>query len=120
MIADTTLLIDLLIGREDATNFLKYNYITTTSISVFEIFQGSKENEKTKIESLFKEIPVFPLDYESAKLAGNFMKDLKGVGSEVSPEDCMIAAIAIKKGLPIASKNEKHFNRFKGLSVKKY
>lgn len=120
MIADTTFLIDLLSGKKEASNFVKHNLICTTSISVFEIFQGLKESEISKVNNFLEEIIVLNFDLESGIIAGNILKTLRKTGFQVDPLDCMIAAIAINKNLPVVTRNIKHFSRFNELKLIEY
>ena len=45
MIADTTFLIDLLVGRDAAKRVADEHYVMTTAITRFEIYQGLQDNE---------------------------------------------------------------------------
>lgn len=120
MIADTTFLIDLLNGREDAKFFAKHNYVVTTAISIFELFQGLKESEKKVAQNILEELPVLSFDKQAAILSANILKELKNKGLEIDPEDCMIAAIVLINKSVILTKNVKHFQRIRGLQIKQY
>ena len=120
MIADTTFLIDLLVGRESATTYAENNYVVTTAISVFEIYQGLSEKEKEETQDLFDELIVFPLTKQTASKAGTIFKELKNKGLEIDPEDSMIASIAIEKDISILTRNTSHFSRIEGITVEEY
>jgi predicted nucleic acid-binding protein len=51
VIADTTFFIDLLIGRDDAKQFAADHYLTTTTITQFEIYQGLQDDERERVET---------------------------------------------------------------------
>jgi len=120
MIADTSFLIDLFVGRNDAKDFVAKNIVCTTSISIFELFKGLRDSELEKLDSLLSEIIVLDFDVESAKLAGIISRDLSAKGLEIDVQDCMIGAIALIKGFSVVSKNVKHFSRIKKLSLVSY
>lgn len=120
MIADTTFLIDFLVKRSDAVFFAKNNYVVTTAISVFEIYQGAKISEFEGLDNFFNEFIVLKFGREEAVLAGKIALDLKRKGEIIDFEDCMIASIALIKDVPVVTKNLKHFSRIKNLKVISY
>lgn len=120
MIVDTTFLIDLLNKRPDAILFAQNNYVVTTAISVFEVYQGAKLSEFEVLDIFFNRIMVLKFGKEEGVLAGKIALDLKKRGEIIDFEDCMIAAIALIKETTLITKNLKHFNRIKNLKVISY
>ena len=129
MILDTSAIIDLLRGEQGIIKKVedldKKNLpISLTSISVFEIWQGSQDitNAKKleKIQFLLNSIGTFYFDTSTAKEAGNIHALLKNNGQMIDPEDSMIAGIAKFHNEPILTKNTKHFGRIPSLEIESY
>jgi len=129
---DTTFLIDLLNGYEDAVkksreldNELE---IFTTEINVFEILYGifrdksiNAEKEFENAKKLFDKLRIMPLKGEatikSAIIAGNLTKK----GLTIDPNDCITAGICLTNGIStVVTRNKSHYSRIKGLNVETY
>ena len=63
---------------------------------------------------------MLPLDFESAKEAGEIYADKKRRGSPIDPEDAMIAGICRTHGEAILTRNVNHFSGIDGVKVKSY
>ncbi len=129
MILDTTFIIDLLNGDQGAINKSKEiddkNIpVFTTSVSVFEIWQGlddiKNKDKLEKINVLLTNIGLLSLDMESAKIGGKIHAELNNSGLSIQPEDSMIAGICIKNNKKVITRNVKHFSRIKNLEVETY
>lgn len=129
MILDTTFIIDLLKNQNTAISKMKYltdesvAYAITTP-TIFELLSGlisleKSETEKQKTISLIKEQIIYPLDEESAKIAGHIDGELIKKGLKTDPVDVMIAGIAIKNNKKVLTRDP-HFNRIGGLKVEGY
>lgn len=123
MILDTTFVIDLLKGEKAAVKLaaeLEEAPVSTTSITVFEIFQGAKDSELAPIRKFFAQMTVLPLGHDEAERGGLIQKQLKTTGKTIDPEDCMIASIALEHKKKIVTRNGKHFEKIPGISVVTY
>ncbi len=129
MILDTSFLVDLLRNNHAAvskiTEIEKQNEpVATTTVSVFEIWQGlpkkSKEQQIEKTIELFKSINVLNLDFDSAIEAGNIQRKLTRAGQKIEPQDAMIAGIAKTRRQKVLTRNIKHFERINDLEVESY
>lgn len=120
MIADTSFLIDVLMRDSSALEIALQNEITTTSISVFEVYQGLARKEENILSQFLNEFFLFSLEKEDAALAGTIFRELKSKGLQIDSEDCMIAAIAMRKNIPVLTRNKKHFSRIKNLKIMVY
>ncbi len=129
MILETTFVIDFLKGREDATTKMrdvigKNIPAELASPTIFELYGGliqlgKGEKEQQKVISFLNGILVYPLDDESAKIAGIIDGKLMKSGLEIDTEDSMIAGIAIKNNKKILTR-DKHFERIEGLKIEGY
>ena len=128
MILDTSVMIDILRGNKDTINKInemenKNIPLLTSSITVFEIFQGIgfvNENNRDKIYNLFESINILSFDDNSAREAGIIQSDLKRQGKTIDPEDAMIAGIAKINTEIVLTRNKKHFERIPGLKIESY
>ncbi|MBI2110686.1 PIN domain-containing protein [Candidatus Woesearchaeota archaeon] len=129
MILDTSALIDLLKANPAFLKKLevleqKNTTFYFTSISVFELWQGTSdiedEQKLEQIHLLLESLGTFSLDIPSAKEAGVIHASLEKEGKKIDPEDSMIAGIAKANREVILTRNVKHFTRVKGIQVESY
>ena len=130
MLADTTLLIDFLRGKEKAIQIiskLDKKPIYTTEINVFELITGvyiSKQETKRHLEKLFaliSRINILPLDRKSSIKAGEIAGTLIKEGKRIEATDCLIAGIALANGInQIITANKSHYERIKGIKIISY
>jgi len=129
MILDTSFLVDLLRGRPEAVKKIveiekRNEPVATTSVSVFEIWQGipkkASESQVEKVLELLRSVNSISLDFDSALEAGEIQRKLKAKGEMIDPEDAMIAGIAKVQRKKILTRNEKHFGRITGLELETY
>jgi predicted nucleic acid-binding protein len=126
---DTTAIIDIFKGEDNIKTFLENNKepLAVNIISYLELFFGlNPENPQHVIEGkyydkFFKRLYNFNLNSESCKEASKIFWGLKKKGMLIEQFDCVIAAIFIANGITnIVTRNPKHFERVKQLSVISY
>ena len=129
MILDTTFLIDLLRGDKAAVGKIaeiesKNEPVSTTAISVFEVWQGLPKNASSsqieKTVELLKSINVLKLDFDSALQGGEIQRELKSAGQMIDPEDAMISGIAKINHEKILTRNKKHFEKIRWIKTETY
>lgn len=118
---DTNLLIDHRRTAQKAQSKLfelasKYELVTT-SISVFELWRGDNSDEGLFWEELFRLIPILNFDAEAARIAGADFLYLRKQGMLIEVEDVLIAAVAKRHSIRLATANYKHFSRVPGLQL---
>ena len=79
----------------------------------------NSEEEREKIISLIGGLIVYPLDEESAKIAGKIDGELVRKGQKIETEDCMIVGIALSNNKKILTRDP-HFSRIERLKVENY
>jgi len=89
--------------------------IVTSSICYFEYMSGSKNGEFDTI--LFKNIAVIDFDKEQAYIASQTFKDLKQRNALIEFRDILISSSAITLDIPLATLNQKHFERIEDLKL---
>jgi len=118
---DTNIIIDSIARKEDALKLVRNldfidTFLCTTSVNVFELWQGERPLEK--ITYTINTLVVFDFDKDSAKIAGRIMKILKKEGKQLDMRDLFIASICIKNDLKLFTLNKKHFERLKRFGLK--
>ena len=129
MILETSFVVDFLQGDKDAISKMQslvdqnipYEIASPT---IFELLGGlvnleKPEKEQQRIIALMEGIVVYPLDEESAKIAGNIDGQLVKKGLQINTEDSMIAGIAITNNKKVLTRDD-HFSRIEGLKVEEY
>ena len=131
MLADTTLLIDFLRGKDSAVRMVEEiemsGTLFTTEINVFElmigIYAGSENVEvhTQKMLGILSKLVVLSLDrlatIRAAKIAGDLIK----TGQKIEGTDSLIAGIALSNGInEIVTRNKSHFDRISGIKVITY
>jgi predicted nucleic acid-binding protein len=114
--------IDQTVKKRKDAYFAIWGYYTISVLTVMEIYKGFKYDPTprnlNKLQDFVLKLPsyeVLPLDIESAKIAGFLYADLKKKGKKIGRADPFIAAIAIQKGLTLATGNTEHYTRIKDL-----
>mgnify|MGYP000857998913 CR=1 FL=1 len=110
---DTTILIDLFRGRQEAVVFLdklsQENSLFVCPVVVAEIFSGVRPQEMSKVEAFFEAMNYCTIDYKTAKRAGLYKRDFQKKGITLSISDALIAAIAVDYSLILVTRNVRHF-----------
>ncbi|MDR0618343.1 MAG: type II toxin-antitoxin system VapC family toxin [Bacteroidales bacterium] len=94
-----------------------YNLAIST-ITVFEIFNGIKNEQETEFwDTLFNIIKQIPFNSEIAILSANIYQNLKRANQIIELNDLFIATTAVYSNLPIVTFNKNHFKRISGLQL---
>ena len=130
MLADTSFLIDLMVGDKAAVEKAreieaKGTPLIVSAPTVFELYVGislgrKAEEEKARVLVVLESLPFLPLDVESSKAGGRIYGEKKRMGSTVDPEDAMVAGIARVHGEKVLTRNLKHFQGIEGVNVESY
>lgn len=119
-LADTDVLIDYLRRVEPSatvvTNAMLAGDLCTTTIARFELLTGVRTaSERTSVLTLLRMIPSLTFDNDAAERAARTRQELAARGTPIETADLMIAGIALHHGLPLLTRNRKHFKRVPGL-----
>lgn len=120
VLVDTSIMVDLLRGVEKSMGWidsLKPENGLLSFITIAELIAGCRnKNELKKVNHELKEYEVIYLNSKCCKLGLEWYNNFhlsQGVGFL----DCLIAATAYDKNVPIATLNDKHFKQIRGISV---
>ena len=128
MILDTTVLVDL--QREfrrgqpgPATRLLQDVGETACYLSFvtwMEIAEGFGDGERNPCERFLLPFQVLWPDPDVAWRAARVSRALRAAGAPIGDHDLWIAALALERNDVLASRNEEHFRRVPGLSLRVY
>lgn len=120
---DTSILIDFF-RKTDKKNSRFYSLSDTFdsfSISViteYEIFIGATSAaQKDYWKEFLQRVPIISLDSDTVQTAIALDEELKKARKQIDSADLFIAATAICNNLPLATLNNKHFDRIAGLKL---
>lgn len=114
VLLDTTVLIDVLRGRPGAIQRLRSlrqrpGVPYTTPINVEEIHRGLRGEERPAADRLFDGLRIVEIGRGAGELAGRWRREHATRGITLAQADCLIAAVSVTSGLPLATGNPKHF-----------
>lgn len=122
ILADTDVLIDFLAGAEPAASWVagyaEADQLQTSAISCFELLSGARPGKRgERVRRLVSVIPVLPLDRAAGECAAQVRQQLQREGCPIGMGDSLIAGIALANGLPLLTRNRKHFDRLQQLRL---
>jgi len=126
---DTSAIIDFFKGNEKIKYFMDINKepLAATTISYLELFFGlDLSNSKHQVEAqyyseLFENLYNIELTKETCEKASEIFWKLRKEGKTIEQFDCVIAALFLSNGIKkILTRNKKHFDNIKELSVISY
>lgn len=124
VIVDTDVLIDAVEGgREPAATAVRELMLAGTlavsAISVYELTQGSRTSPEQleKLQGFLSGAAVFDLTQDAAEMAASVNRYLEKRGERIGEPDTLIAGTCLDAGLPILTRNRRHFERVPGLQV---
>lgn len=121
VVADTDLLIDFLRGRGAGARLVRTllteRRLRLTAVTGFELRVGADFLQRREdIMRLFRSRTV-AVDLASALRGGEVAVYLREQGQDIGFADCLQAGICLRHGLPLATRNRRHFERVDGLRL---
>jgi tRNA(fMet)-specific endonuclease VapC len=94
----------------------------TTSVNAFEIWLGAHLSPKKAeivrdTEDFFGQLEVVNFGYESSVEAGRVLADLRKHGETIEIRDLFVGCVCKVSGMPLVTRNLKHYRRVRGLKV---
>ena len=124
---DTSFLVDLLRGdagvRRRFVELRATGNVGATPISLGSLYHGARRmsgREWKKVQALEGILQFLPLRPRAARIFGMIAASLEARGLPIQAEDTFIAAIALDLGLPVVTRNTRHFGRIPGLATIAY
>ena len=113
----------LLRGRLDLRGRLAPDEeLAVTAISVGELVHGlhkssQVEENLARLSVLLAAVSVLPYDERAANRFGRLKAELERTGDTPGDLDLQIASIALDRGAPLLTHNQRHFRRVPGLAL---
>lgn len=128
MIADTSLIIDLLRREKNSIEKLKqleeenkaYSLATPTIYELWIGISRAKIDEKEKLLDIIESQTIYNLDKEATINAGKIQRELIRKGERIGHIDALIAGIAQKNTGKILTDNTSEFQRINNLETIEY
>lgn len=121
MLLDTSFLIDLMNGDQDAVekaHELETNLVQQriSSMTLFELPYGiarvaDSEAEREQVETVLSSKPTYPADGDVMRKAGRLAGELQNAGTPVEDGDVIIGATAAVLEEPVLTRNVDDFDR---------
>jgi len=120
-VVDTTVWIDFSNGNDAASRFLanarSKGRVTCSVINMMEVLIGAIDTKHQRaLEAVFKCYEVLPITEEDGWQATRIVK-AKARSSGIGVADALIAAVAMREGLVVATHNLRDFATIPGLKV---
>lgn len=130
MIQDTSFIVDLLRGDDDATRLLdilerEARPQKVSAVTVLELYEGVARSQTPaakadRILDVLATKHVVAADDAVMRKAGRLSGDLIGRDEQIEREDCVIAATALLNDETVVTRNVDHFERVDDLDVRTY
>lgn len=120
VVIDTDLAIDYLRGSADGTvvrELLGRGVALFTVVTQSELLTGSRTDVAREAVTALCRSRVLSLTPRSAAVAGSVGALLRAHGRGVGMPDTLIAGICLRHGLPLATRNVRHFSRVPDLQL---
>ncbi len=119
IVIDTDIFIDFLRNMAETSNFIEQNIddIAFSAITEAELLSGRECNDKDIKEKLLHFLSQFekiPVDNPLVQVAGEFRRKY-----EIEVPDALIAATAFMVNATLYTRNIKHFEKVKEITVRK-
>ncbi|HJR98478.1 MAG TPA: PIN domain-containing protein [Actinomycetota bacterium] len=114
VVLDSTVVIDLLRGRQEARERLRRLYLADdepyiNAVVALEVSEGLRPRERDAAAGLFEGLGTAPLGIGEGRLAGWWRQRYLRRGRTLQHGDCLIGASAVSLGARLATGNPKDF-----------
>jgi len=122
ILLDSSILIELF-RKKDKENTQFYSLAKTyktfciSSITYYEVGIGNRKTHFNYWAQLSENLRILPFDKECSDSAIAIYLDLLKANKMIDLADILIGATALTHNIPIATLNDKHFNRIKRLEI---
>lgn len=122
ILLDSSVLIDYFRKTKKESSFFvtllaRPSSFAVSVITEFEVYVGSKEAHQPFWDGIFNQLTILSLTSDCIKTALTIHHELKQKRQQIAFPDLLIAATAKSYNLPLATLNEKHFNRVSDLEL---
>jgi predicted nucleic acid-binding protein len=97
-------------AAERVDRLLSARALATTSVAAFEVWAGGEDPETIALFAAMRR-RIYETDAAAAREAGHIFGELEGQGQRIGAMDCLIAAVALRRKLPLLTANAEHYRR---------
>lgn len=118
-VLDTDIYSEIVKGKDASVaaradeHLASHKRLTISIVTVIEVVKGwhrlNREDRVQRFLGEIRDIEVLPLGVKAAEMAGRIQADLERAGTPVGYADALVAAIALRHGVPLISGNTSHF-----------
>ena len=122
ILADSDCCIDYMLGRAPREGAIwrarRSADLAVSAVTVYELYFGAPEGERhEEVRGFLAGCRAIALSSEAARLAAVEGARLQGAGQRLDVPDLLIAGTALELGLPLVTRNTRHFGRIAGLTL---
>jgi tRNA(fMet)-specific endonuclease VapC len=104
---------------------LRRGQASISTVSIFELRYGIAKSKRidensSSLDVFLASLKILSFQSEDARIAGEIRVHLERAGTPIGPYDLMIAAQAIRHGLPLITANVREFSRVEGLRLENW
>lgn len=126
---DTNACVDYLTGRhprlvarmqESSPDDLCLSNVVVAELRYGADHSARRRTNHARIDALLDEIACLDFDLQAAATYGRVRAQLESAGTPIGPNDMLIAAHALSRGLAVVTDNVTEFGRVRGLKVENW
>jgi tRNA(fMet)-specific endonuclease VapC len=126
---DTNVCIDYLTGRyptvvariqDSSPEDLYLSVVVVAELRYGADHSARRRTNHSRIDVLIEEVEPLDFDLRAAATYGRVRSQLEAGGTPIGPNDMLIAAHALSRGLTVVTDNTEEFGRVKGLKVENW
>ncbi|HEY6005549.1 MAG TPA: type II toxin-antitoxin system VapC family toxin [Anaeromyxobacter sp.] len=121
VMADADVVADLLNGRgewERVAELIRGRRLVLSTVAAFEVWCGLRTRRaQDAFRKLLRGVRLHPLDALTAARAAEIHRVLEERGTRIAQRDALIAGACLATGLPLITRNRRHFERVSGLQL---
>ena len=122
VMVDSCVFIDYFRSKKKEDTFLtkltrKSRKLYVSAVAKYEVLAGANERDILEWQRIFEKIVVFAFEDSTIMTAREIYQQLKKENKIIDIGDILIAATAIANDLPLATFNQNHFDRIRGLRL---
>jgi tRNA(fMet)-specific endonuclease VapC len=126
---DTNVCIDYLTGRyptvvarlqDSSPEDLYLSVVVVAELRYGADHSARRRTNHSRIDVLIEEVEPLDFDLRAAATYGRVRSQLETGGTPIGPNDMLIAAHALSRGLTVVTDNTEEFGRVKGLKVENW
>jgi tRNA(fMet)-specific endonuclease VapC len=104
-------------GRDLVESLAQGTGYLVTAVTVFELALGGERAHDRRPVDVLLAVPCLALTRGAALRGGDVLRDLRAAGKGIDVRDAMQAGICLEAGLPLVTRNLRHFERVPGLDI---